>query len=244
MNATQEEKTAELGLYEHPRVAKREGKLVVYATDLDLQRMRERCSRLRSIRNSLHLPRRVFEEKYGIPPGTMQNWESPRYGGFGESGAHRIAHAFLSEGVQCDVNWLLYGVGQKPKIPTPMHRVVVGSGKVDLPDQELELFRQLYKETLDWVIRDDALAPWLEVGDVVAGRCFRESNLRKGIGSLCIIELSEEHTVVRMLLGVDDEGMCRIDWPQPNLRQFTAAETVKPLRIAPVQWIRKWGISL
>ena len=46
-----------------------------------------RAKRLKRLRKITTLSRKLFSEKYGISPGTLQNWETARFGGLTEKGA-------------------------------------------------------------------------------------------------------------------------------------------------------------
>ena len=76
---------------------------------------KKRASRLKSLREMTGLSRNDFHKRYGIPRGTLQNWESARFGGLTMKGAKNIIRAFTAEGINCDIDWLLYGTGSSPK---------------------------------------------------------------------------------------------------------------------------------
>ena len=74
----------------------------------------ERAKRLRKLRAMAGLTRKAMTEKYQIPPGTLQNWEMPRFGGLSERGAHQVIQALTLEGVYARFEWLMMGVGNAP----------------------------------------------------------------------------------------------------------------------------------
>ena len=85
-----------------------------------------RAKRLKSLREMTGLSRNDFHKRYGIPRGTLQNWESARFGGLTLKGARNIVIAFNAEGIKCDMDWLLHGTGPSPrftdhtpKVPAP-----------------------------------------------------------------------------------------------------------------------------
>ncbi len=73
-------------------------------------------NRVKYLRKITHLSRRAFALKHGISPGTLQNCEDGRYlGGLTDKMAQTLILAFRTEGIECELNWLLYGEGQEPQ---------------------------------------------------------------------------------------------------------------------------------
>ena len=68
---------------------------------------KQRATRLKTTREMTGLTRKKFQDRYGIPKGTLQNWESARFNGLTVKGANVIINAFLAEGINCSAEWLL-----------------------------------------------------------------------------------------------------------------------------------------
>lgn len=80
--------------------------------NIDPKKQGERLCRL--IKQTF-LSRRAFARKYAFSTSSLQNWEEGRY----QKGIPRVAlaqliSAFLSEGIHCEREWLLYGEGSEP----------------------------------------------------------------------------------------------------------------------------------
>ena len=180
-------------------------------SSIELNRIRaNRAKRLKSLRRLTGKSRREFAEKYGIPPGTLQNWEDARYGGLTEKGAKRVIKAFNAEGIFCTLEWLMHGIGANPQISDRLYlsdsigggitgyaaptTTVTSPQQVSTPIpqqsfstivQELLLFRQLNPNTIDTVVVDDGMEPRFIVNEQVAG-IQRFGDLSSLIGLDCI----------------------------------------------------------
>ena len=75
----------------------------------------ERAIRLKTCREMTGLSRDMFNKRYGIPRGTIQNWETARFGGLTPKGAKNIVKAFHAEGIRVTADWLLHGLGNSPQ---------------------------------------------------------------------------------------------------------------------------------
>ncbi len=74
-----------------------------------------RGKRLKFVRKLAGLSRKQLEKKYGISANTVQSWEVAKKGGLTERGAHRILAVIQKEGINCSIEWLLYGTGAPPR---------------------------------------------------------------------------------------------------------------------------------
>jgi hypothetical protein len=83
--------------------------------------IQERAQRLTHLLNITGLSRKVFAQKHNIAIGNFQNWEGPRFGGLTEKAALKIIAACRTEGVESNVEWLMYGSGTPPTILFTAH---------------------------------------------------------------------------------------------------------------------------
>ena len=168
---------------------------------------KERAKRLKSLREMTGLSRESFKKRYDIPRGTIQNWETARFGGLTTKGAHLIIRAMNAEGIQCNIGWLLYGVGPTPSyMSNPDNSILFnlegtnGTSKEHTNvTKELLTLKNQNQDTIDFVINDDSMAPQFQKGDYVAGiRQFKE-HIQHLVGQLCIIQTPEHGTLFRKL---------------------------------------------
>jgi len=76
---------------------------------------KQRAVRLKCLREMTGLSRDLINKRYKIARGTLQNWESARFGGLTRKGAIIVVDAMNAEGVRVTLEWLLDGLGEKPK---------------------------------------------------------------------------------------------------------------------------------
>ncbi len=167
-----------------------------------------RTKRVLSLRKMTRLSRRAFAKRYGIAPGTLQNWEDVRGNGLSEKGAKRLIKALRSSGIFCSIEWLMQGVGAGPYIDRSLYmdtESVEGAPQSSASDEktyvasELALFYEHYKEAIDCVIQDDAMLPQFKVGDHVAGPRYYGADISDLIGQECIVVLKDGDLLVREL---------------------------------------------
>ncbi len=108
--------------------------------------------RIRDLRKKTRLSRRAFAEKYGIPAGTLQNWENERYsGGLTQKAINELIAAFKAEGLDCSVEWLLYGKGHRPFEQSPLvsddssEQAIINETRINA--EQIQLNEELYQAT-------------------------------------------------------------------------------------------------
>lgn len=215
-----------------------------------------RANRLKSLREMTGLSRNDFHKRYGIPRGTLQNWESARFGGLTQKGARNIIRAFNAEGIACDIDWLLHGTGVSPKFNdhTPQQRNQelkkhtdvnehIFEAETNIITKEILFFRQQHDNAIDIVVADDAMQPKWQPGDYIAGVKHFQEDIIKTIGKYCIVQTQEYGNILRQVMPGDD----------PNLYNLLAINyqtkvkrpvlyNIAILSAAPVIWTRKIDI--
>lgn len=192
----------------------------------------ERGKRLKRLRTLANLNRKIVEEKYGINLNTLKGWELGRHGGITEKGAKKILTMCESEGVTCDLNWLLYATGPAPIL---QERMSPHSNKViNKIAQEILFFHQNNKNATELMITDDSMAPCFQPGDYVAGVKRDNNAIDKLLGMHCIIEC-EQGTFLRTLQQSNKENFYNLIG---CLEKYNLQE-VKLISAAPVTWHRK-----
>lgn len=181
-------------------------------TEQDESGSKARARRLLCVREMSGLSRDKIQHRYGIARGTLQNWESARFGGLTVKGARAMIKAYLAEGIFCDLEWLLHGIGGGPiyKKKESMLTVQAGGGHGSTMDaalsadktsiaQEILYFRNNSPNAIDMVIQDDAMAPYLNRGDYIAGFKVYQESIESLIGKHCIVQTAEHGLMARLL---------------------------------------------
>lgn len=212
-----------------------------------------RGKRVETLRRMTHLSRRAFQEKYGIAPSTLQNWEDVKGNGLTEKGARRILTLLKPSGIHCSFEWLMYGVGPGPQISEQFYieePVAPYQANKSTPDentqealiaQELLLFHQHNPKTaIDFVVPDDSMEPRFIKGEQVAGCRSHGKDIEKLVGLDCIVQTSEGDVLLRTIKKVSPDGRYTLTCSNPN----TAIEKpilydVELLNAAPVIWARR-----
>lgn len=207
--------------------------------------------------------------KHGVTYAALQSWEAIRWNGLTEGGARKLAACFQDEGLTVTVEWLMFGIGSDPieeavkkgiskilpeKIndikektlsPTASHQqknLEPHNNTLEKENivQELTLFHQLNPGSVDAVVIDDGLSPYLQIGDHVAGKRYFDNEMEKGIGRLCIVQTLSGNVLIRLLKpGSDvDRYTLLCTNPETTAKEHTI-EDVKLFSTAPILWVRK-----
>jgi len=181
-------------------------------TEQDESRSKARAMRLLCVREMSGLSRDKIQHRYGIARGTLQNWESARFGGLTVKGARAMIKAYLAEGIICDLEWLLHGIGGGPTYKknesalttqgvsthARMRDPVISADKANIA-QEILYFRNNNPNAIDMVVQDDSMAPYLSQGDYVAGFKVYQDGIERLVGKHCIVQTAEHGLMVRLL---------------------------------------------
>lgn len=220
-------------------------------TDFELLK-KQRGNRVRILRTALRLSRRAFAEKYGIPRGTLQNWEDGRYGGLTEKGAMQLLEIMRQEGLYCTVEWLLHGIGDAPQIAKVYDAIMATPIKIqDIPleqlayremafiSEELALYRKHYHpHVIDLTLPDNSMASMYRQGDVVAGRKRYKQDIAKLIGQVCIVQLSDGQILVRELQASSKLNCYQISYFDPERADKVQTQEVELICAALISWHR------
>lgn len=204
----------------------------------------ERAKRVRHIRDALRLSRQKFADKYQIPPGSLQNWEDARFGGLSEKGAKRLINALQTEGLDCRLEWLLYGIGNDPVAAPPATPGSIIRSKTyfesDVIAQELSTFHQLNPNAVDLLVTDDAMLPAFLPGDYIAGRRYFGPEIHQAIGHPCIVHLDSNTVLFRQVEAgnAPDLYTLRCTNAQTSAENPIVTDT-QLFSAAPILWIRR-----
>ena len=215
-----------------------------------------RAIRLKSLREMTGLSRNDFHKRYGIPRGTLQNWESARFGGLTLKGAKNVIRAFTAEGINCDIDWLLHGTGSGPSFTehTQGHRNQelkkyndvnehIFEAETNVITKEILLFRQNHQNSIDIVVADDGMKPLWKPGDYIAGVKRYRDGIRNTVGKYCIVQTHEYGNLFRKVLHGDDEGLYNLSTINNDSKiKKPVIYNVPVISSAPVIWTRKIDI--
>lgn len=211
-----------------------------------------RGKRLRSLRKMADLTRKDIQELYKINAGTLQGWEDARFGGLTLKGASRVIKALRSEGLQCHIDWLMYGVGTPP---LPSDRLYMEAGDElshdfdkdkadeDAIVEELMCFRRCNPEAIDLLITDDGMEPQFKEGDCVAGKKRTGEQIKELVGMNCIVETAQGEVLLRNLRSGKEPGMYTLTCVNPHTGvSEPIIYNISLAHAAPVIWHRRKDI--
>lgn len=221
--------------------------MVLSPHDEMLASSQARASRLKRMRRLTFMSRKEFAKKHAFSPGTLQNWETARFGGLTEKGARLILKAFKAEGIFCSYEWLMLGVGDGPVFARHTEHAMIDTGrKVQDPQkrpnitQEMKFFLQLHYGAICTQVKDDSLNPYIENGDWLAGMPCNIARQAEILGNLCILELISGERVARYVKQIFQDGKVSFVAANPFCQAGNLfSERVLVQKIAPVVWWRK-----
>lgn len=164
-----------------------------------------RGKRLKSLRMMSGLSRKNLADKYNLSASTLQSWEDAKAGGLTDKGAKKIILALQAEGVQCTLDWLLYGVGKPPQLAARYSQEIREESAVYEASEEhalvkeLLIFRQYNPNAVDYMVADNGMEPFYQKGDYVAGRRRVGKDIKVLIGKNCIVETKANEIYLRRL---------------------------------------------
>jgi hypothetical protein len=215
---------------------------------------KERGNRVRYMRiELLHVSRNALVKKYTdlLSMSAIQNWEDGRYGGLTEKGAKKLIEVFARENIDCSLQWLLYGIGSAPVNFSGIARFSLNSADIITDKQppvtdeeaihkELRFFKAIHVDTMDAIVRDDALSPILTIGDYVAGIRWTGKEINQAIGQLCIIQTYDGLFLTRKLEASPQPGYYKLVCTNlDTLLTLPLANNVKLFSVASIVWVRK-----
>lgn len=206
-----------------------------------------RAFRLKMVRKATKLSRKAFALKYQIALGTLQNWETARFGGLTEKGAKRMIGCFKEEQIICDFKWLMTGDGLEPDfsmIFEPEQQAatpeISHEDEQAFCQQDLDFFCQANKNAIFHVINDDSVEPYFHAGETVAGTmCFGE-DIKQCVHQLSIVRTIQGQQYVCLLKESDTPHCYNIIPVNP----FSAVEYHHRVRVslscaAVIRWSRR-----
>jgi len=169
-----------------------------------------RAKRLQRLRKLTEMSRKKFADTYKISQGTLQNWETARFGGLTEKGAQKILEALKKENIYCTFQWLMYneGIGPQKALATNVADLtklsnISSTEKAKINPLatkiEFEAFMSSHLNVIHTTINDDYMMPFFSPGELVAGESVTGAKISQLIDKICIIDTKEHGTLVRRL---------------------------------------------
>lgn len=165
-----------------------------------------RGQRLKKARNLASLTAEELAKKIGYSRQAVSYWENGVNNGLSRKGAEKVLEVLKKQNVSCDLNWLLYGIGERPiwlgENATTRDWQIAENNQAQYyrtqPSllQEMELYKQNHEHVVITQIKHKDMQPVYEPNDWIGG-CFEpiHSDL---FGKVCIINL-EGQLEVRIL---------------------------------------------
>ncbi|STX88314.1 Uncharacterised protein [Legionella feeleii] len=195
-----------------------------------------RGKRVRFVREHLlSLTREEFCLNTNITAPSLKGWELAWGGGLSRQGAEKLVNRFRSLNVYCTESWLMHGVGRSAALITK--DLDIQAGDENHIAKELLLFREI-KDSIDTVIKDDSMLPFLYPGNYVGGIIV--NNIENAIGKECIIVTDNNELLVRVLKHGDEPKHYNLVCL--NEKTTLVKKEIKNTAIqfaAPIVWIRR-----
>jgi transcriptional regulator with XRE-family HTH domain len=159
--------------------------------------LNSRGQRLVALRKLLGFSITDFAKKAGVGYSTLKMWEAGKIRELSDKGAHIITRLVEREGIKCEAQWLLHGIGAAPKLDEKTNEFAASSialPNANLIDQkEVAEFKSAYPKGLILTISDLSMSPAIMPGDVVAGETlFSLKERQKLHKNICLIQLKND----------------------------------------------------
>lgn len=201
-----------------------------------------RANRLKRLRKMTGKSRKAFSELYGISQGTLQNWETARFGGLTEKGAKIVLNALKSEGILCNFEWLMYGAGPNPNIGSMLNQTknTPKRTKITTINEDLDIFCKLHAETVHMFVNDDTMEPYYSPSELVAGISHKGNNIDQCVGHICIVKPINHPQQIKLLRKGKTINCYNCIALNPiSIDQNANLFEVELEYCAPIIWIRK-----
>jgi len=152
------------------------------------------------------------------------------------------------KGVVCDFNWLMFGIGNGPRIQQVFiveekeahYELLPESMEEKQIISELEHFRSLHENSIDLVITDDTMRPFYEEGELVAGINRFKNRLKSAIGLNCIVQTKDGKVLLRRVQEGTETGRFILTSLNTQTQSPDAIlYNVELISAAPVIWRRR-----
>lgn len=210
-----------------------------------MEQNKEIGKRIRQTRRMLNLTRKEMCESYYIEKQTLLLWELGHVS-ITDKAIHQCVQIFLKEGAKVTFDWLKYNKGDEPLIfkNTPTLCVNKHFYEKDsiLPEfrffLDVEAYQQNNKDAIIHQVKNKAMLPYLDIGDVVAGHPLPKDQYAKANGKMCIVSIENEKFLVRNFFRKHNKYILTAE--NASAKVITPLPLKDPpLIVAPVDFCRK-----
>lgn len=201
--------------------------------------------RLIQLRKLTGMNRRSFARKYGFSESTLRSWEKGLQTGLPSKSAEIVINAFHNECVECSLQWLMTGKGDKPSRSVNQN---IKKGKIkespeeafETVDKEVDFFKKIHPEAQIYAVNDDSMLPNYKQQDVVAGIRHYNSDIPKLIDKVCIVELETGAKLLRLIRSSTIPHRYNLYSLNPHTRvEKPFLYDIQISSAAPIIWIRR-----
>ena len=152
-------------------------------------------NRLKYIRNLVNLSRKDFCLRFDLNFHTYKSWELDKMSGLSVQASEKISALVHDLGVIVHPDWLITGNGMKPYLVNQEIQDI-SQGQLN---REIEIFTHSASNISLYTINDDAMLPYLKVGDIVGAVMYQNHSIvEKMDKELCLIDLKNNHRICRL----------------------------------------------
>jgi HTH-type transcriptional regulator, cell division transcriptional repressor len=204
--------------------------------------------RLKRLRNLANLSRQDLEKTHELNYSTYKGWEIGRAGGLSRKGAKKMIGLVRAEGVICDINWLLYGIGTGPIIREKFsvhesqaeYQIITPAKEEKQIIAELQFFRQEQNDTIDMIVADNSMEPFYAKGEYIAGIKRYKKHIDSTIGCDCITQTADGQILLRQVRKSKTQGCYTLACLNPQaIIEEPVLYDIELISAAPVIWRRR-----
>jgi len=212
--------------------------------------IKEKGQRLQYVRELARFNRKDIAKIVNTSFYTYKGWEVGKHDGLIEPLARKLISILNTEGVDCSFEWLMHGIGDKPKKvrgylaeSEESHKHKTSKTKQtdeqQIIDEELKLFCKNCTNPLYLIITDDAMEPNFLPADIVAGEILPKRDYKKILGTPCIIQLKTGQLLLRLLQNGTEKNRYTLTCINPNTKSAFALTNVEIANLTSVLWYRR-----
>lgn len=200
----------------------------------------KRGQRLKQLRQLAKLKRDELAHLAKVSKASISYWENASLSELSQSGAEKVVRAIQEKkGIDCSVEWLLFGIGMQPRIKNLSSQNNLGN-TVNTLNQEIDLFLS-NAGTVMFQITSSTMRPVFEIGDIVGGLWTTpEICINKEL--ICIVEFNNQLQARKVKQG-ETEGKYDLSYLSftDQLNEPFEIKNIELKAVAPV--IRVWKLS-
>lgn len=197
--------------------------------------------RLLFLRQRCAVNRTEFCKLANMSYNSLKVWESTKIEKIRPEGAQKALNTFKTLGVNCSLEWLLYGKGEFPsfvEVPSPSpDNLLTEEEKIY---KELNYFKALHSNSVSLLITDTSMAPFYEPGDIVGGiKKTPEVEEESFIDRCCIVENNDGVKLIRNISLGNYKNTYNLSVLESNVLNFPTFYNVTISYAAPIIWHRR-----